>query len=277
MEILAFYSLSIFVAMIMSIGLGLFGLHLVGRRQSVETLMIGQLMQFGLLIGALFKIIFHLNIGDGHDGHIQMLFSFLISFVFYFLIQKLVKKFEALKNEINLIIIILSISLGQIIMGFVPQIESFYTQSFTGDIVTASHSEAYFLLFGGVLCLIYLLKRSKKIISDTIDYGLYGLHLDIKAPLFELVLFVLMSLSLHIFGLLFTLGMMLIPAFFINSQVKLHFKTSVLFITFLNLLGVLIGFCFNILSYDFPTSPAIILSTLVLYLLLSLYLKLSVK
>jgi ABC-type Mn2+/Zn2+ transport system permease subunit len=265
MEMLKFYFLNIIVGCLMAVVLGHYGIHLVGRRKTLETLMIGQTMQLGIIMGAFITSIFFHNTGVVHEEHIGLVVSLLLSGLIYFLHGRLSNKWYYLKTELSLFIIILSIAFSHVLTALNPLIESHLVRSFVGDIVTASEMENYFILFITILCGAYFFFNKKRILDESIDYGLYGFILNKKAVLFEVVIFVIMCLCIHVFGLLFTLGMLLIPIIAFNMVGSFKYHKMLMTVAFINIVAVISGFSLNIQFENLPTSPTIVIVLATLY------------
>jgi ABC-type Mn2+/Zn2+ transport system permease subunit len=265
MEMLKFYFLNIVVGCLMAVTLGHYGIHLVGRRKTLETLMIGQTMQLGIILGAFLTSLFFHNTGVIHEEHIGLIVSLLLSGFIYFCHGQCSKKWYYLKTELSLLVIILSIALSHVLTAVNPLIESHLVRSFVGDIVTASKMENYFILLITFLCGIYFFLNKKRILDESIDYGLYGHILNKKAVLFEFVIFVIMCLCIHVFGLLFTLGMLLIPIIAFNMIGNFKYSKMLFVIALINILSVCLGFLLNIQFEKLPTSPVIVILLTGLY------------
>lgn len=259
MEMLEFYALNILVGVILAVTLGLLGVHLVIRQKSLETLMIGQTMQLGIIVGAFISSLLWHETKLIHEGHIGLGISLGLAGFIYFLHGKLSKKWYQLKTELALIAIILSIALTHVLTALNPLIESHFVRSFVGDIVTASQGENYFLIIVGLLGLIYFLNFKQKLFEDSLDLGLYGDLTHKRAYGFEFVLFLTMGVSIHVFGLMFTLGCLLIPTILMGLSKSINYKSLILNILLGNSLAVLGGFLLNIQFENLPTSPSIVI------------------
>jgi zinc transport system permease protein len=259
MEMLEFYALSILVGVVLAVSLGLLGIHLVIRQKSLETLMIGQTMQLGIIVGAFASSILWHEAKIIHEGHIGVLISLGLAGFIYFLHGHLSKKWYQLKTELALIAIILSIAMTHVLTALNPLIESHFVRSFVGDIVTASQGENYFLIIVGVLSLIYFLGFRRKLFEDSLDLGLYGDLGHKRVYGFEFVLFLTMGLSIHVFGLMFTLACLLVPTILMSLSKSISYKNLILNIVIGNSLAVMGGFLLNIQFENLPTSPSIVI------------------
>ncbi len=258
MEVLSFYGLNIIVGSLLAVLLGLFGIHCVGRKKSLEVLMTAQTMQLGLIFGAFLSAVLLEYIEFMHNGHLGLLFSLLVAGGFYIIYQRLSLFRNYLRTELALVIIIVSISLTHIFTALNPLVESHFTRSFVGDIVTASRVEniivvIFCLLIGFIFKLNY-----QKIWKQTLDFALFDFSLRKKYYLFEWCLFLLMCFSIHIFGLLFTLAMILVPICCLNFLDSFSIKKMQIFIGSLNFICVVLGFLVSLYSLNLPTSPIIV-------------------
>lgn len=270
MEMLKFYALNIVVGCFMAVSLGHYGIHLVGRRKSLETLMIGQTMQFGIIFGAFITSIIFAESDFLHEEHFGLFASLILAALFYILHGKVSSIWPFLKTEFSLIIIILSIALSHIFTAINPLIESHFVRSFVGDIVTASRVENYLLLIITIICSIYFFINRDKILSITIDHGLYGRSGQKKYFIFDIFVFVLMCISIHVFGLLFSLGMLLVPIIFFNLLRAVTHSKMLLYIVIFNSFSVIFGFLLNTYYENLPTSPVIVLVLVLIYGLFSI-------
>lgn len=258
MELLSFYSLNIVVGILLSLCLGNYGLHLVARKKSLEALMLGQSMQTGLLVGIFCFTLFTHDLSRD-IGHISIIISAIFSLFVFLTYEKILHSLSELKNETALFFIVLSISLSYIFTAINPLVESHFVRSFVGDIIIAERSELLAIgLISLVLLVVFYIKR-ESFKNDTIDIALYSKIKNHNVYIFDSLIFLLMVVSIHIFGLLFTLGMLIVPAFMLNGLSPKRISYSLLFISLVNALAVFCGFVFNIFYEDLPTSPMIVI------------------
>lgn len=267
MEMLEFYSLSIIVGIFLSCSLGILGIHLVLRHKTLETLMVGQTMQLGVIVGAFIASYLYHETNSIHEGHFGIFTSLSISGIIYFFHARGSKRWYQLKTELALLIIVISIALSHILTALNPLIESHFTRSFVGDIVTASKYENYFLIFVGLFCVSYFFHFKGKLFEDSIDFALYGGVIEKRALGFEALVFGVMGLSIHVFGLLFTLGTLLLPIILLSLSRRLRYRTVVLLVLLGNSISVFTGFLLNIKYEKLPTSPTIVIVITLIYFL----------
>ena len=65
MELIQFYFLNLIVGAVLAITLGLYGAHTVARNKTMETILLGQSIQVGILLGVILGGL----LTSDHDDH----------------------------------------------------------------------------------------------------------------------------------------------------------------------------------------------------------------
>jgi ABC-type Mn2+/Zn2+ transport system permease subunit len=265
-EIINFYSLNILVGAILSIALGLYGSHVVARDKTMEVVLLGQTIQVGILFGVIVNsIIFSHH--DDHGLHLEIVVSVFFTIFVYGFYEKLTQEKKFIKTPVLVLFYTVLLSLSYLTVAASPLVESHMVKAFLGDIVTASKTELRLILLISVATLIFFRKKSREILLQSFDLSLFGHSSTLKAKdqslFFNLIVLCLMIYSIHVFGIVFTICMMVLPVSivqFSNSSVLGLYR----FIYIASPLSVLIGFLFNIKLDQFPTSSLITISYVII-------------
>ncbi len=256
MDLVSFYSLNILVGAVLATVLGLFGAHVVARNKTIEVIFLGQSIQFGILLGVLLSGLLHLTHND-HGLHFEMLVSVFITVLIYSIYLWLSKNKKYVKTPLLVTIYSLLIGLSYVTVAASPLIESHMVKSFVGDIVTAARLELVIILFLSLSFLVFFLKFKRIITLQSFDLSMFGHLLTAKNRsiyvIFNIIILTLMIYSTHVFGLVFTICMMLFPITIIQFG-KISLGLLYTMILILAPVSVLSGFLLNISYENLPTS-----------------------
>lgn len=270
MEVLGFYWANIIAGCILVFVLGHIGRHLIARGQSMEIMLLGQEFQTSILIGAI--ILFALEKGEhvDHGIHLESIFALVFVLIFHSLYSLLVKKHRSFRVEGAIGSIILLMGLSQLIVLTSPIVEFHMVKSFLGDIVTVSLYESVGVAILSLLIGVIFYRNQAQIMQDTIEIALFNRPTKKRATqlLFNGLVILIMLVSVHLFGSLFTVGVMVIPAFItaIAKVDKNHFN----WLSIINGLSVIVAFLLLIEFDRLPTTVAILYLVLANTILFSL-------
>lgn len=233
------------------------GSHLFARNKAIEVMLLGQEFQTGILFSAFFLAIFQSIEHDDHGLHIEFLITgafVLSSHSFYLFIHK---KLRHLKVEGAVSLIVLLILVSQLIVSLNPGIEFHMIKSLMGDIVTVSKSESIFVSIFSCFSILLYFFFYKDIEKDSLDFALFSkqTHKRFSYILFNLLVFTLMFLSIHLLGTIFTLGVLFIPAYVLQFFYLTKKLKSILFI----LLGLSSPLSFYLLSFNDRVAPTLLI------------------
>lgn len=231
MEVISFYWPNILAAMVLVVILGRLGIHLVARNQSLEVILLGQSFQSGILVGALVMSYIEKSFHNEHGIHLESIISLIFAAIIHFFYLKLSKNYRTYKTEIALVMFVLLVSFAHFIVSVSPIVEFHMIKAAVGDIVTISRFESFVILLIFILTFFFLQKREAKFFERTIDLALFNKPSNNKKELsFTIVVYLIIFLSVHKFGTLFTMAVALIPAlsFAMRGIERKYFKNLLL-------------------------------------------------
>lgn len=255
MELIQFYWPNLIAGFLLSLSLGLIGIHTIARNQSLESFVLGQELQSGIIFGAFF-----LNLIDmhaDHGFHWESIFSLLLAIVLHLFFFLLIKRYNLIRIELSIAYVFILLALNNLFMSLDPMIEGHMVNSLLGDIVTASKVESLLIGALSLAFIFYGLIKRQDILADSVEYALFNEGHTKKSHQFFLLIF--MSLSVHILGLVFTLCMLLLtPLCMLMAKIK-NYQFAIIFVMLINGLSVVIGFAGLGINDRVPTSVSIVL------------------
>lgn len=255
MEILAFYWPNILAGVLIAAGLGLLGLHIVARNQALEAYVLGQEIQTSIILIA-FALI-GANAHSDHGLHIESVFSLGLAFSLHLAFLRASRYWPSLRMEISVAAIFFFMAINNFLMSMSPLIEGHMVASLLGDIATATKAESIGIAVGSLALLIVYAWKNRAFLDETIEAALFEKRPKNLALTAMLVLF--MGVSAHIFGLLFTICMLLIGPLSLNIMGGIGLVRSKVFLVGLNCSSVGLGF-WSMNWFDrAPTSVCIVL------------------
>ncbi|MBC76010.1 MAG: hypothetical protein CME64_08330 [Halobacteriovoraceae bacterium] len=279
MELIGFYLLNIVVGAILSVILGLYGAHVVARNKTIETILLGQSIQVGILLGVILGKLLHIGHND-HGLHLEIIVSILFTCLLYGGYEWVTKSKKHAKTPILVSFYTFLVSLSYLIVAISPQIESHMVKAFLGDIVTASRLELYVIMALSLIFAVYFIVKQDRIKLQSFDLSSFG-HLVSSTGradyvFFNLIVLSLMIYSIHVLGIVFTLSMMIFPIT-ISQFTKLTLNKLYLFIALFAPSSVVLGFVMNIQFEGLPTSSLMVMSYLGFGIVLILIQKMIAK
>jgi ABC-type Mn2+/Zn2+ transport system permease subunit len=166
---------------------------------------------------------------------------------------------------IGLYAILLSLAYG--IISLVPGLEGHMTATYFGDIATASHYEAGFMILMGMLGLLFFLFYWKKITAYSFNLSLFGFSINSHDTHNYNHLFIFLSqltiaASVLFLGLLFTLLCLFLPIL-ILVRFQQGFKSLAVKLILSAALGVGTGIIFSLWQGTLPTVSCIALGIVI--------------
>lgn len=261
MELLSFYALNIIVGAILATILGLYGSHVVSRNKTVETILLGQSIQVGILLGVIFGKSFTLD-HDDHGLHAEILFSTVFTAVLYGVYEWISRTRKFAKTPILVTLYTVLVALSYLIIAASPIIESHMVKAFLGDIVTASKLELTIILIISLVFFVYFKIKNKILLIHSFDLSSFGQLLTLKHKkdyfYFNIIVLVLMIYSIHVLGIVFTLMMMIFPVTLMQFS-RFTVKDLYFFIFLFAPSSVMLGFLLNVKFENFPTSSLMVM------------------
>lgn len=258
MEILSFYWINIIAGCVLVFVLGHIGRHLVARNQSMEVMLLGQEFQTSILMAALIIGIMEAGSHDDHSFHLESFLALAFVLFYHSIYYLILRKYRTFRIEGAISSIILLTGISHMAVLLSPVVEFHMVKSYLGDIVTVSQSESVFVIIMSIICYGIFLKEHKLIMLDTIEIALFNKTTKKRSSkfVFRLLVLLIMLFSIHLFGTLFTVGAMIIPAL-ISGVLNLNKKYFDLMVI-LNSLSV-VGAFLCLLKFDrFPTTVIIL-------------------
>mgnify|MGYP001213610612 CR=1 FL=1 len=255
MDMLSFYWPNLIAGFCLSLALGLIGIHTIARNQALDSFVLGQELQSGIIFSAFLLNVFDMHVD--HGLHSESLISLVIAITLHLSFIWMLKKYNLIRLEVSLVYVFFLIAINNLFMSLNPMIESHMVNSMLGDIVTASKIESILISLFSALFVLFYIKQRKVFLKESIDIALFSEEKQKISHQIILVLF--MSLSVHILGLVFTLSMLLMaPIFMLLTHMK-NLNYSIFYVLLFNGLSVLIGFSGLGLNDRIPTSVMIIM------------------
>lgn len=263
MEVLTFYWPNLVAGLFLSLSLGLIGIHTIARNQALDSFVLGQELQSGIIFSAFLLSLVGSHVD--HGFHVESFFSLGLAIVFHLFFTLIVKKFHLIRLEFSIVYVFLLIAINNLFMSLNPLIEGHMVNSMLGDIVTASKLESVLISLLSIAFILFYFFQAKIFLKESIDIALFSEEKQKRSH--QLVLIIFMSLSVHILGLVFTLSMLLMTPIFVLMNRMKSLNTSTALILVFNGLSVVIGFSGLGLNDRIPTSVMIVLSLLIMNLI----------
>lgn len=215
MEMIEFYWPNIIAAMGLVFVLGMIGRHLVARNQSMEVMLLGQEFQTSILMAALVFSLVETKEHAEHGIHLEMFLSLIFVLLYHSFYLLIIKKFRQYRVEGAILSIIMLMGFGQFVVLLSPLVEMHMVKSYLGDIVTVSKMESFIVTALVAVIYIFFKLIRKEVELDSIEIALFNkVTKKRKSQVsFSFIVLLLMLLSIHLFGSLFTMGAIIIPAF----------------------------------------------------------------
>jgi ABC-type Mn2+/Zn2+ transport system permease subunit len=273
MDVLDFYWLNIVAGIILVFVLGTVGRHIVGRNQSMEIMLLGQEFQTSLLLATPLITLIESAEHDDHNTHLEALLTLVFVVLLHKIFSTFIKKYRSYRIEGAIIFIVLLMGLSHLIVLFSPLVEFHMVKGFLGDIVTVPRSESIFVIISSLFIYFLFLKTKEETKLDTIEIALFNRATKRRKTsfIFSTIVFLLMLLSVHLFGSLFTIGAMIIPSF-IAAIMKLSEK-KYFYLTILNSFSVIGAFLMLSIFDRLPTTVLILFFILFISLIYSFFAK----
>jgi len=271
MELLSFYWPNLIAGFFLALSLGVIGIHTIARSQALESFVLGQELQSGIVFSAF--VLNLLSLHSDHGMHTESIMSLIIAFVMHILFIVMIKRYNLIRLEGSIAYVFILMAINNLFMSLNPMIESHMVNSLLGDIVTASKFESLFIALLSFLFLVFYFFNDKKILKESVEIALFNEEKQKISHQLALVFF--MSLSVHILGLVFTLAMLLVAALaMLIAKIK-SIKFATMMVLIINGLSVVLGFWGLGLNDRVPTSVSIVLVATILSMLFLFISKIS--
>lgn len=273
MEVLAFYWPNLFAGVVLVFVLGIVGQHLVARNQSMEVMLLGQEFQTSILMSALVMSLFESGEHNDHGFHLEIFISLAFVLIYHFAYLLILKRYRNFRIEGAIVLILILTGFSHLIVLLSPLVEMHMMKSYLGDIVTVSKYESLTVALFCIVSFFLFKKIEKETFLDTLEMSLFNKTTKKRKShtLFSMLVLVLMLLSIHLFGSLFTVGAIIIPSF-ISGVMKVD-KKHYFTMTVLNSISVIGAFMFLTVFDRLPTTIFILFFILIVSFIYSLVFK----
>ncbi len=272
LEIFLIYKWTALFGSIAAVALALVGSQLAARNEAVQSLVVSQSASFGVFFGLLIQqtVLHDLHLGTV----IPILFGFLISLFVYWLCECVIAKKWIAKNTHYLALFSLLMALTYLIISLAPNVESHMLAAFFGDLALISNTDSYSIGIISILVIAFVWRfwnslsamSFEKVTFDVLVLNSSQKKLQMS---FIFVYLFLITVSVQMMGLLFTLSCLFFPVI-ILSQPSLRFKSLKLALAVCSSLGCLLGLLFSFWHGNLPTVPCVSVGLVLISSLLSI-------
>ena len=271
MDLIALYWITILAAMFVGACLSVMGALIVTRDMTVQSLSMSQAASLGIIAGILLGHFFP-RIEHWAPAFLGIIFS-TVSFLF---LETAAKK-RADKNVFFLSFFVLFWAITQLVMGFFPGLEGHKTALYFGDIVTISNRLALGFLFLALLFTVFFFCFGKKLLTRTFFSAVLGESFSLRHKVdiaFYAIVVVMLSISIQLLGLLFSLACLFLPTSLYSFSRKVGAINHLVKVWFFALVAIAGAFLLSLYESRILTSPGI---AVFLALIPALYVLLETK
>lgn len=271
LELLLIYKWSIISGVIVGSTLALVGAQLASRNESIKSFLLSQSAALGILIALMIEII----VAPEHQhelGLFPIFMGFIIASVMFYIFDHFQKLNGRFKNSYFLSIFVVFLAIESICIALVPNLDSHSKNSYIGDISLVTNIEAQFISVFAFLCFVFVWKKWIQIthisfMKNTFDQYISSSDQKKLNSIFTFITIALITLSVELLGMLFTLSCLFIPIVVLSGKnipiVKIKSLLSIAATT-----GVTTGILSSFSMMKLPTVPAItifmVISTFIL-------------
>jgi zinc/manganese transport system permease protein len=265
MEMIALYKWTLLGGTLAGAALALIGAQLAARNQAVQSLVVSQAASFGVTIALIFRTRFE----DPHS-HINDILPLLLGSVstalFYGVCEFVVQKRWASRNTHFIGIFGLLMALSYTVVSMVPSLESHMAAAYFGDLTVATDHETIIIACLAAAVLIVLVMDWRRISAWSFEAMTFGQFLPSRADRLANIAFLvggmlMISASVHILGLLFTLSCLFLPIIVV-SKMQSGFRGLAFRLILGAIAGILSGFVISLWQGSLPTVPTITITLL---------------
>lgn len=256
--------------------LSLFGCQLMARNQTLHILVLSQWIQC-LHLG-LYPLVLILGWNLGAQlfalSAAIITITLPISFIFFYWLRR---KGRHLGNHDLLMLYVILLSLAYFLIRLLPGLEAHNTQYFWGDLAFASTSESLVSLIFALVGAPFIIFFKSSLTRFAFDTRILEKNASPKDTSLELVfygiLIVFSTLCIQTFGLLFTLGMLIIPSALFQRLHIIYSMQGLLIGCFaVSILASWTGFLLSLKFSSLATTPTVIFTLISFILILKPFL-----
>lgn len=271
-ELLVIYKWCIISGIIVGGTLALVGAQLASRNESIKSFLLSQSAALGILIALMIEII----VVPEHQhelGLFPIIMGFITASVMFYIFDHFKKLNGRFKNSYFLSVYVVLLAIESVCIALTPNLDSHSKNSYIGDISLVSNIEAQFISVIAILIFIFIWKKWHQIthisfMKNTFDQFISSSKQKKVNLYFTFSTIVLITLSVELLGMLFTLSCLFVPIVILSgkniSLVKIKYLLPVS-ATF----GVTTGVLASFTLMKLPTVPAITIFIVIMSYLLS--------
>lgn len=161
-----------------------------------------------------------------------------------------------------------ALALGLVALSFLTWMQVDLMGLLIGDVLSVSKVDIGIIYLGGFGVLVILLMIWKQLFAATVNYELAkaeGNNPDRVNIIFMLLMAIVIAISMKIIGVLLITAMLIIPAA-AARRVSFSPEQMALYASIIGVLSVVAGL-YGSLEFDIPSGPAIVVASLVFFLL----------
>lgn len=209
-----------------------------------------------------------LGVALGFVLKINLTFAIIICCIFVAILLVSLQRKQPLASDTLLGILAHStLSLGLVVLSFMPDVKVNLMDYLFGDILTITASDLYWIVGGSSFVLLLIILLWQQLLSITVHEELAAVEgLPVTAIRLALMLMVaiVIAVAMKIVGVLLIASLLVIPPatarFHTASPEQMAISASIL-----GMLSICLGLTFSYYS-NAPTGPAIVLSTAMLFI-----------
>lgn len=263
MELIEIYWLAIVTCVLFTVIVSYMGVHLVNRKQAINTIAQSQVTVLSILLGILF---FH-----DEENSLVLIFSFLMTFISGFLFQKVFKSHREYKSQWMIGLYFAFLALGHTLTRVFPQLESHYHQSFQGDIITASNNSLYISLSIFIFVGVFFITKRRDHLQYSFDHSLGYRHKRDDLA-FQVISSLVLSVGIFLTGAAYVIAFLILPSLLISIYAR-SYKEHRLLVIALAFFASLFGFLLSLKLSNLSTTPTMVLSIFGCYIIIVLIMK----
>lgn len=256
--------------------LSLFGSQLASRNQTVQTLVVAQAASFGVVIGlAVAALIVGPHTHSAGADASPLFSGFVCAFSSYLVCELLITQKFVSRSTYYIGFFALLSSVSYAVISLVPTLETHMAASYFGDLTVANEVESISMAAIGFLALIFMALSWRRVCAFSFESVTFGGVVSSAKDIwiqrgFVGFSLILVSASVQLLGLLFSLSCLFLPAM-ILVKLQRGIRGLALRLVVSSMIGIGGGFVFSLWHGSIPTVPCIsigvILSSLAVGLL----------
>lgn len=229
----------------------------------MQTLCLGQGASLGVITGL--GLVHYFDWSDSAHIYFPLFAGVMFAVSTYLYTEKKLSLGLSSKSTFFVYAFAVLMAGGYLVGSLFPGLETHLSQIYFGDLATMTLKDVELCLFLCVPCLAYLARYWRVISNRSFEMAMFGENFGqstekFHSILFQFVTILLLSFSVQIAGILFTLTCLFLPtgmlALFPKKGLTRHLKLSFLLAS----TSAVVGFLISLNWSRFPTVPTIVLT-----------------